>query len=187
MAKDKPGNTTEPTSLTPTKLADSVRLVTSAHLAISYPELSEFEFGLIIASNAFQRWLIRCMNAAGAKDMAMTEVLILHHVAHRGSEKRLADICFVLNIEDTHVVSYALKKLVSAGLVCNEKQGKEMFYSITPEGTKLCDSYKEVRDSCLVSSFAKSEEEQQQLADMAKFLRNLSGLYDQASRGASSF
>ena len=186
MAKDKPGKTTEPTSLPPTKLADNLRLVTSAHLATSYPELSEFEFGLIIASNAFQRWLIRCMNAAGAKDMAMIDVLIVHHVAHRGSEKRLADICFVLNIEDTHVVSYALKKLVSAGLVRNEKKGKEMFYSITPEGIELCDRYREVRDSCLVSSFAKTEDEQKQLADMAKFLRNLSGLYDQASRGASS-
>ncbi len=187
MAKDTSNKTNKTHELQQTQLAEKPRLVTSAHLATSYPELSEFEFGLIIASNAFQRWLIRCMNAAGAKDMAMMEVLVLHHVAHRGSEKRLADICFVLNIEDTHVVSYALKKLVAAGLVQNEKNGKETLYSITATGTELCERYKEVRDSCLVSSYSHAEEEQAQLADVAKFLRNLSGVYDQASRGASSY
>lgn len=187
MAKDKPNQTREPTSLPPTELADKMRLVTSAHLAKSFPELSEFEFGLIIVSNAFQRWLIRCMNAAGTKEMTVMEVLILHHVTHRGSEKSLSDICFILNIEDTHIATYALKKLVAAGLVRREKRGKEMFYSTTPEGLELCNRYKEVRDSCLVSSFTKTEKEKEQLADMAKFLRNLSGLYDQASRGAASY
>ncbi|MDX2478980.1 MAG: winged helix DNA-binding protein [Desulfuromusa sp.] len=183
MTKDKPIKT----SLPITKTAESLRIVTSAHLATSYPELSEFEFGLIIATNAFQRWLIHCMNAAGAKDMAVLDVLILHHVTHRDKEKRLADICFILNIEDTHTASYSLKKLVAAGLVRSEKKGKEMFYSTTPEGKALCVRYKEVRDSCLVSSFANTDDEKQQLAEMAKFLRILSGLYDQASRGASSY
>ncbi len=41
-----------------------------------------------------------------AKDMTAVNVLVLHHTNHRGTEKRLADICFVLNIGDTHVVSY---------------------------------------------------------------------------------
>lgn len=187
MADNKSDQISESQPLPATELADNLRLVTSAHLATSYPELSEFEFGMIIASNAFQRWLIRCMNAAGSKDMSMVDVLVLHHVAHRGSEKRLADICFVLNIEDTHVVSYGLKKLLAAGLVQNEKKGKEMFYSITAEGVALCERYKEVRDSCLVSSFSNNQTEKEQLASLAKFLRNLSGLYDQASRGASSY
>jgi predicted MarR family transcription regulator len=71
------------------------------------PELSELEFGLIIASHAFGRWMTRCMAGAGVKDMTETEILVVHHVNHRGREKKLADICFVLNIEDTHVVSYA--------------------------------------------------------------------------------
>ncbi|PAT32191.1 hypothetical protein CLI92_08210 [Vandammella animalimorsus] len=34
-----------------------------------------------------------------------------------------------LNDEDTHVVNYALKKLVAAGLAVGEKTGKEVFYS----------------------------------------------------------
>lgn len=167
--------------------SEKPRLVTASHLAVSYPELSEFEFGLILAANAFQRWLTRCMSAAGVKDMTTLDVMVLHHVAHRDSEKRLADICFVLNIEDTHVVTYALKKLVTAELVKSEKRGKEVFYSVTKKGKELCSKYKEVRDSCLVSSFNQSDDESQHLTDMARWLRNICGRYDQASRGASSY
>ena len=89
--------------------------VSSSHLVSARSqELSEFEFGLILASNAFMRWVVRCMAAAGLKDLAPLEVLLLHHVNHRAREKKLADICFMINIEDTHVVAYALKKLVRA-------------------------------------------------------------------------
>ena len=107
------------TPTTSAATADEVRrIVSSEHLVSDKcPELSELEFGLIIASHAFGRWMIRCMSAAGVKDMTETEILVLHHVNHRGREKKLADICFVLNIEDTHVVSYAQKKLANLGLV----------------------------------------------------------------------
>ena len=85
----------------PKSLAEAAqRIVSSSHLVSEKsPELSEFEFGLIIAGHAFDRWMIRCMAAAGVKDMTPTDVLVLHHVNHRGTEKRTADICFVLNIE----------------------------------------------------------------------------------------
>ena len=115
--------------------AELRRIVSSEHLVSDKcPELSELEFGMIIASHAFGRWMIRCMSAAGVKDMTETEILVLHHVNHRGREKKLADICFVLNIEDTHVVSYAVKKLANLGLVSGERRGKEVFWSSTTEG-----------------------------------------------------
>ncbi|HXE95032.1 MAG TPA: winged helix DNA-binding protein [Dongiaceae bacterium] len=166
---------------------DDLRIVTSAHLATSYPEASEFEFGLIIAYHSFERWMIRCMNAAGSKDMAPIDILILHHINHRGKQKRLADICFILNIEDTHLATYSIKKLVTADLVNGTKKGKEMYYSTTPKGSDLCSRYKSVRDTCLIGSFTKSEDEAKTLASIAKFLRNTSGSFDQASRAASSF
>src|SRR5262245_18117219 len=89
------------------------RIVSSAHLiSEKSPELSEFEFGMISAVNAFNRWVVRCMTAAGVEDMSTLEALLLHHVHHRARKKKLADICFMYNIEDTHVVSYSLKKLM---------------------------------------------------------------------------
>ena len=88
-------------------------IVSSAHLVSeASPELNEFEFGLISASNAFSRWIVRCMAAAGIADLGPLDVLVLHSVNHRDREKRGADICFVLNVEDGHTVSYSLKKLI---------------------------------------------------------------------------
>jgi predicted MarR family transcription regulator len=167
---------------------DSQRIVTSAHLVSEKsPELSEFEFGLIIATHAFNRWMTRCMGAAGVKDMTAVDVLVLHHTNHRGMEKRLADICFVLNIEDTHVVSYSLKKLMAAGYVRSQKKGKEVFFSTTEAGAALCMRYRDVREDCLMPGFSGSAEENRQLGELARLLRTVSGRYDQAARAATSY
>jgi predicted MarR family transcription regulator len=163
------------------------RIVSSLHLVSEKsPELSEFEFGMIIANNAFSRWMVRCMSAAGVKEMAPVDVLVLHHVNHRAMEKRLADICFVLNIEDTHVVVYSLKKLIAMGLVASTKRGKEAFYSTTEGGASLCLRYREIREACLMPGFSGASEENERIGDLARLLRTLSGRYDQAARAASS-
>ncbi len=102
--------------------AAGANIVSSSHLvSVRSPELSEFEFGLNTAYNAYSRWVVRCMGAAGVRDLTFLDVLVLHHVNHRGRPKRLADICFVLNVEDTHLVTYALKKLQGLGLVSGER------------------------------------------------------------------
>jgi predicted MarR family transcription regulator len=167
--------------------AGTRRIVTSDHLvSAKSPELSEFEFGLIIAWHAFARWMMRCMAAAGVKDMAPTDVLVLHHVAHRDVEKRLGDICFVLNIEDTHVVSYSLRKLAGLGLVQSARRGKEAFFSVTPEGLAICMRYRNVRETCLMPGFSGSDEDNAQIGEFARLLRTVSGRYDQAARAATT-
>lgn len=115
------------TALNHDDIADG-RIVSSRHLVSERcAELSELEYALIMTSNAFNKWMVRCMTAAGEPDMGAFDVSLLHHVNHRNRKKKLADICFVLNVEDTHVVTYALKKLVKAGYVTSEKAGKELF------------------------------------------------------------
>ncbi|HTH62441.1 MAG TPA: winged helix DNA-binding protein [Paraburkholderia sp.] len=163
------------------------RIVSSEHLVSDHSaELSEFEYALIMAGNAFNRWMVRCMSAAGVKDMTAIEVSLLHHVNHRERRKKLADICFVLNIEDTHVATYALKKLVSRGYVKSEKVGKEVFFSSTQEGRDVCARYRNVRESCLIETLKESGLTNQQIGDAAQLIRNASGLYDTASRAAAS-
>jgi predicted MarR family transcription regulator len=163
------------------------RIVSSAHLAVGAgADLSEFEYGLIIAWHAFGRWVVRCMSAAGVKDATMMEVLVLHHVHHRGREKKLADICFVLNVEDTHIVAYSLKKLVAAGLVASEKRGKEVAFSTTDHGAEVITRYRQVRESCLVTALTADGNTHDELTNVASLLRLMSGLYDQAARAASS-
>lgn len=165
----------------------SPRIVSSAHLVSERsPELSEFEFGMILAVNAFNRWVVRCMGAAGVKEMATLEVLLLHHVHHLARKKKLADICFMYNIEDTHVVSYSLKKLVTMGLVKSEKSGKEVLFSTTEKGARMIEKYKQVRERCLMNQLSGEAKENLKLGEMAQFLRYLSALYDQAARAATS-
>lgn len=161
--------------------------VSSAHLVSpKSQQLSEFEFGLILASNAFSRWVVRCMAAAGLKDLTTLEILLLHHVNHRAREKKLADICFMINIEDTHVVAYALKKLVGLGLIATDKRGKEVVYFTTDTGRAYIERYREVREACLVAALTKEGSENARLGELAAFLRFISGLYDQAARAATS-
>lgn len=162
-------------------------IVSSAHLASGRStELSELEFGLIVASNAFNRWMVHCAGAAGLPDMSPLDVLVLHSSNHRSRAKKVSEICMVLNIEDTHTVTYSIKKLVKQELVQFEKRGKETFYSVTEKGSELCRSYSEVRENCLIDSLKTLGFANGDLGDIAAMLRSISGLYDQAARSAAS-
>ena len=84
---------TEPEATPPAGHGGFGPIVSSAHLADgAMPALSEVEFGMILANHAFERWMIRCMTAAGQPGLTATEILVLHTVTHRGKPKRLADI-----------------------------------------------------------------------------------------------
>jgi predicted MarR family transcription regulator len=169
------------------RAADPPRILSSSHLADGpLAELSELEFGLIVAYNAFSRWAVRCTAAAGVPELTITDVLVLHHVRHRDRPKRVADICFTLNYEDTHVVTYALKKLVSLGLLSSARQGKEVHYAATPAGRALVDRYRDLRALCLLPAVAGDVTDARALAATAQLLRAMSGLYDQAARAAAS-
>lgn len=186
MAK-KPRPALEPAVPVPKEQIAPRLFVSSSHLVSEKSkELSEFEFGLILAGNAFDRWVVRCMAAAGLKDLTTLDVLLLHHVNHRAREKKLADICFMINIEDTHVVAYSLKKLVVLGLVKSEKRGKEVLFATTPKGQQFIERYRDVREACLIASLSGDSSENFELGELARFLRMLSGLYDQAARAATS-
>lgn len=163
------------------------KIVSSRHLADGEGwEASEFEFGLIIAFNAFSRWMVKCMAAAGHTEMSPLEILVLHNVNHRGRAKRLSDICFLLNIDDTHTVNYALRKLSKAELILSEKRGKEVFYTTSPKGAELCDGYRDIRERCLIDGLMRMDLAGDDLSAIGANLRSLSGQYDQASRAASS-
>ena len=162
-------------------------IVSSAHLVSPQSaEMSEFEFGLIVASNAFHRWVVHCMSAAGLKDLMPLDVLVLHHVTHRARHKRLSDICFIMNIEDTHLVNYSLKKLASLGVVVSSKSGKEVTYAATDTGGAFVQRYREIREQCLIQALHADDGLNKDIGELARLLRVLSGTYDQAARSAAS-
>ncbi len=162
-------------------------IVSSGHLASgAMPALSEFEFALSMTVHAFQRWMVRGMAAAGLPDLSPLDVLVLHNVNHRAKPKRLADICLVLNIEDTHLVNYALKKLERLKLLKGGRKGKEKTVAVTPAGEEACRRYAQVREQLLVKPVLGSGIDPKRLSDIAAAMRSLSGQYDQAARAAAS-
>ncbi|QFT58948.1 hypothetical protein FIU94_08930 [Sulfitobacter sp. THAF37] len=171
----------------PPKAQPGRRIVSSRHLAEGEGwEASELEYGMIIAYNAFTRWMSRCMAAAGNADMTPLEILVLHNTNHRSREKRLTDICFLLNIEDTHTVNYALKKLLKSELLVAEKRGKEVFYRTSETGAALCEAYRTIRETCFLDGLNRINMDGNELRQVAASLRTMSGQYDQASRAAAS-
>ena len=178
---------TRTTNTEPATKAPGSHIVSSAHLVSPQSaEMSEFEFGLIVASNAFHRWVVHCMAAAGLKDLMPLDVLVLHHVSHRARDKRLSDICFIMNIEDTHLVNYSLKKLVSLGVVASRKSGKEVTYAATEAGSATVQRYREIREQCLIQALHADDGLNKDIGELARLLRVLSGMYDQAARSAAS-
>ena len=162
-------------------------VVAAAHLADgAMPALSEMEFALVVQSNAYHRWIARCAAAAGGPGLSAMEVQLLHATNHRGREKSLAELAMMFNIEDTHVVAYALKKLEAHRLVKGGRRGKEKTVAITPAGAALCLQYRSVREALLVSAMKELGINEERLSEIAALMRVLSGQYDQAARAAAS-
>lgn len=162
-------------------------VVSASHLADgAVPALSEMEFALTLLGNAFHRWLVRCSDAAGISGLAAMDVLVLHAANHRGREKTQADICLMYNIEDSHVVAYAVKKLAGMKLVETGRRGREKTVRVSEAGAEACRRYREVREALLVEAVASIDMEDGKISAAAALMRALSGQYDQATRSAAS-
>jgi len=179
MSKQDTTTTTAPLSVGP--------VVSAAHLASgAMPALSEVEFAVTMMVNAYHRWMVRCMAASGNAGLGPLDVLVLHSVNHRGRAKTLSDICLVLNIEDTHTVTYALKKLEKAKLITSGRRGKEKTAEITSAGEAACMEYRRLREALLVEPMKALGLDESELSRLAATLRLVSGNYDQAARAAAA-
>lgn len=165
---------------------DHLPIVSSSHLASDEAmRLSEFEYGLTMMNNAFNRWMQSCSTTSGMPELSPLDILVVHNIYHRNRPKRIADVAFTLNIDDLHTVSYSVRKLAKLELVSSFRQGKDTFYNVTTAGEEFCNHYRDVREQCLVEAL-KTMNINDQLGDMATLMRSLSGFYDQASRAVRS-
>ena len=161
-------------------------VVAAAHLAAgTMPALSEVEFAMTLMHHSFQRWMVHCMAAAGQPGLQPLSVHLLHAVAHRGREKTLSELCMMFNIEDTHLVTYAIKKLAVEGLVESGRRGKEKTVRATEKGLAACRRYHAVREALLVKSLKRLNLDEEALSEIAGAMRTISGQYDQAARSAT--
>lgn len=162
-------------------------VVSAAHLADGgLPALSELEFALTVLGNAFERWIVRCMATAGYPGLGHVDVLILHAVAHRERDKTQGELCMMFNIEDTHVVTYALRKLEAQGLIEKARRGKEKVVRSTTQGREACDRYRDIRENLLIAGARAMAFDETAISRVAATMHALSGQYDQAARAAAS-
>ena len=149
-------------------------------------DLSSFEFSLITMMFGFQAWAKVCMDAAGFRGLSPLDILTLHAVNHRARSRKQADICMVLNIEDPHLVAYALKKLMAADLVKAEATGRERHFETTAKGEAACLAYRKIREEFLVPSLSWIAGREDAINDAGGFLRTMTALYAQAGRFATA-
>ena len=108
---------------------------------------------------------------------------VLHSVNHRDRPKKLADICFKLNIE---IVAYCQLRAEEAGQgrTCQWRetgQGSVLFHNRDRPGADC--RYREIREACLRDAFsALGAVDRDSLGELARRLGVLSGLYGQAAQ-----
>jgi predicted MarR family transcription regulator len=63
-------------------------------------ELNEFELNLVVAINAFNRWVARCASAPGLKGFSTFDALVLNCLSRLHSRRSLADICSIAHLQE---------------------------------------------------------------------------------------
>lgn len=147
-------------------------------------QLWDVEFSLTVTSNAFQRWIVRCMARAGCEGLNAVDVMVLHAINGRAPSRNLSDITLLLGMEDSRPVSYAIKKLTAKKLVASRRRGKENLFSTTTAGAALCERYIQVREEFLIKLLGLDEEDAQALHKALQVLLKISSHYDHAARAA---
>jgi len=146
--------------------------------------LSTFEYDLITVMFGFFRWIETCMNASDVIGLNSLDILIMHALNRRPKGQRLSEIGVVMNIDDTHLIAYSLKKLMNAKLVEATRTGRERIFVTTAEGDAACATYHRIREKFLVREVAKRENDFNQFEKVAAKLSDLASMYDRAGRAA---
>ena len=148
--------------------------------------LEQIDLGMVAAIHAFQRWIHNLIRDAGFPLLTVMDAVVLDQLKQRANHKRLADICFILNTEDVHVVGYSLRKLAGMGIVDMTRHGKEVTYSIHPDSERRLARLRAEQEQRLLDALASFHIEKEGLTDLARHLHRMSGLYDAAARAAAS-
>jgi len=148
-------------------------------------DLSRFEYNLLTLTFGFSRWVETCMSACNVNGLGALDILVLHAVNHRARGRRLSEIAMVLNINDSYLIAYALKKLTAAGLVAAKRSGRERHYTATERGDLACRAYREAREVFLVEPFF-AEGGDPDVARASALLSRMTSIYEQACRTATA-
>lgn len=149
---------------------------------------TEFEFALLRAAAAFERWRSDCSACCFDRSLSGADVAVLNVTRMHDRPKSISEIARLLNRDDLSNLQYGIRKLLAAKVVTKEgKVGakKGVTYSVTEYGRELSDAYANLRRE-LVIKLSQSMTTKDNLIEAAKVLNLMSGLYDHASRVAAA-
>lgn len=147
--------------------------------------LSEMELALTVLWNSVRRWMSQRSTGGAITGLSDLDVFLLHLLVYRNRSLRAIDLAFALSIDDMHLVSYSLKKLVKLRAMTSTKVGKEVFYAATEKGRKHYTEFLEDRHKYLEPALKYISHKNLDLESLGALLRALSGVYEQAARSAS--
>ncbi len=157
-----------------------------AHSAVEV-EATELEFALMRTFEGFGRWQSECL--AGVCDLAATgpENALLHIIRMNERPKTMKDLARLTNRDDVPNIQYSLRKLLAAGLVERQGAGRSgVTYQCTVEGRRVTDEYGVLRRRLLLAEIASLPGFSARLAEAARTLNVLSGIYEEVARVAAT-
>ena len=144
--------------------------------------LSEFELAMVILTSNFYRWVSHCGAASGAENLSSTDLLVLHFIVYRKRAMSVGNLAFALSIQETHLVTYSVKKLCKLGLLKGKRNGKEMLFGATKAAESQFERYMKLRDAHLVRYVKEIRGLDGDLNAVRATLGTMSGIYTQAAR-----
>jgi predicted MarR family transcription regulator len=146
-------------------------------------QLAELEYSLYRVYAAFDRWQSECVAAVANKPLNSTENTVLHVIRMKDRPKTISEVGRLLNRDDIPNLQYAIRKLLSAGLieknVDNKKKG--LSYKTTCLGVSVSDRYAELRASQLMP-LLESVHNWDTLIETSRLMLDLmNGIYDSAA------
>lgn len=149
-------------------------------------KLSELELALTVLWNSVRRWMSQRTKANDVNGLSDLDSFLLHFLVYRNTELRANDLAFALSIDDMHLILYSLKKLVRLGTVKSRKKGKEVYYAATQAGIVHYEDFLSDRKTFLEPALHYITHETYEIEQQTKFIRALSGVYEQAARSAAT-
>ena len=148
--------------------------------------LSEMELALTVLWNSVRRWMSQRSKGSVVNGLSDLDVFLLHLLIYRNRPLRGIDLAFALSVDDMHLVTYSLKKLVRLGMIGSERIGKEVFYFPAETGLNHYSEFLDDRSRYLEPAMKYVTSGEFDIEELSSLLRALSGVYEQAARAAAS-
>ncbi len=171
--------------------ADAAGLDRHWHLATTEHEIAvaEFEYSVMRAFEGFGRWQAECLAAVTGLGMSGADNAILHIIRMKDRPKGAKEIARLMNRDDLPNVQYSIRKLLKAGLISkrggdSHRQG--VTYQVTARGREVTEKYARIRRTLLIEFTRAAGGLDTALAEAARTLELMAGIYEQAARIAAT-